>query len=701
MANASSQNLGMRFTLYSLLGWLKTSPQNRSQQELDIAGKGRSHGMTNGIGSQYSNYTTGNSDPRMHAEEMAEMLRHEVVAPVVDLYSEEATVPDLSNNRTLWYECDDQEVEDDLNNMLDRIRIEDSAYSIVFNIAGFGDDFQRVMRTVEDGIVQLIPVSKANVKRIYDFASKRLLGFAWQGFDPVEEQGISLGAKQTPVWAPWEFIHFRRLSRRGTDSDSEYGTSMVEHLFSLYRRIKLSVDQMVMYRLHVMPSRWVCWIDTGSQTVSEQMDTVNAYRNFLRASVAVNEHRFDSRFNPPAMDSILFMPKPTGDESKIDIMNGSSDVPDVPDLDTLFKMFYGGARVPRAYLGFDDDNNGLSNSSLVTKDMRFARTIKALRKPFMQGMHRLGEFQLCFKGKDPSQYKIRVMMSKISALEEEVRAATMEKQGQLASTIIDICQRLTIPNKEIIELVFAEFLQLPRDFVDIAKLAASVQQAVGLPIEQGEGGGMGGPMGGGMPMGGGGLGTDLGLEPEPGGNPEGAPDVELTTDKAGAGKQESQAQFKRNAVLLFESSLVGRGNEIKLQMVRMQKIVRDLGRIHASKKSSLVECYSSSDLSTRATEPLPPVMKPATKGGTLTESTIKNLIVESAKRIAKPYEASGEFEVRTVMTTNGDYELNESSYETGAIMTDSIAKSKTNRNQIMHESVQTVTAMRAKSRNRS
>jgi hypothetical protein len=603
---ANSQ-LGLKFDLFSLFGWFRTAPVNLTDQERTSLSQARTkspHGAF-GIGVQeyYQHSTTAQSDPKAHYAELAEMSGYEIVAPIIELYAEEATQPDQSNGRVVWIECDDSEVERMLNDMLLRIRIDDDAQSIMSGLAVHGNEIMRVLRTAEEGVTQLVWVPLPLVQRVYDVTSRRLIGFKWQGQDPSPGQGIRINEKEE-IFPPWDFIHFRRMARRTLGADTEYGTSMIDHLFSLYRRIKMSVDQMVMYRMHVMPSRWVAWIDTGAQTVIEQSDTMNAYRNFLRASIGMNDKQFESRFNPVATDSILFFPKPTGDESKIDVMTGQSDVPDVPDLKTLFCMFFGGARVPKSYVGFGDDESSFANASLVTKDIRFARLIRALRKPFMAGIQRLCELQLVFKGRDPKRYKIRVMMSKISALEDEVRAATLERQANVASIIIDICQRLTVPNKEIIELVFREYLQLPRDFIDIAKLAASVEQAIGQPQQDG---GMGGGMpmgGGGMPLGGsnlGGedLGTNLGIEPETG--PDAKPDVNID-----GAKNEGYDRLKKQVLLEFKNTLVERREDdvVKRGVADLRNIVRDLGRIHASKKTSLVECFSGLDLSF-PTEALP------------------------------------------------------------------------------------------------
>jgi hypothetical protein len=585
-----TKNLGKSYSLWSLAGWFKPAPTNLSKQERETVNRmqnGLSSPLQGGMQEYYMGQTSRNSDPQQHFGEMEEMAGHEIVAPVLAIYAEEATQPDSSNGKVIWYECDDSEVEEDLNKMLERVNADDDAYAIHWDLAAFGNSFRRLLRTEANGIEHIVPIPVSHIRRIYDLTTKRLLGFKWAGHEPMPEQAVRLtsGSKSENIFPPWDFLHFRRITSR-TTSESEYGTSMVEHLFTLYRRIKLSVDQMVVYRLHAMPSRWICWVDTGTQTAAEQSDTLTIYRNFLRSTMALDENKFESRFNPPAMDSILFFPKPTGDESKIDQMQGTNDVPDVPDIDLLTKMFFGGARVPRSYVGFGEDDGSLANNSLASKDIRFARLIRVLRQPAISGYARLADIQMVLKDKDPSKYKVTVQMSSISAIEDEVKAATILKQAEVANVVSDICQKLTIPNKEIIDLVFREYLHVPRKFADVAKLAAAVQQVVGGP--EGAPGGGGGMSG--MPMGGGGgIGDDLGLPPE---EPEGAPEVEVDGDQpppiATTG-QESVTALQHTMLLELRTAIKGKHKQLIPEMKRLSNTMRSLYRIHATGRVSLVE----------------------------------------------------------------------------------------------------------------
>lgn len=498
----AEKSAGSQLTLWRLFGWMRSSPINLTKQEREKSFGNLGELLSKRAArSYYHEQITPQTDIIGHMVEMQEMARSDIINPLLDLYAEECTQPDVNTEKIVWYECSDGGVEEELNNMLERIRVDDQIYSIAFNVAATGNDYRRILRSEENGIEQMVGVDVGDMERLYDETTRKLIGFRWRDQEPTEENGLRLGeSTASMIFAPWEFVHFRRL----VHSDTEYGVSILDSVWSLYRKIKMAMDQMVQYRLHMMPTRHAIMIDTGDQTILESAETVNILRNLVRNAVLIDpaEGVLESRFNPPGLDSMLYFPKRTDENTEITTLPGDKDVPDVYDLDLLFKQLFASSRIPKAYMGFEE-NTGIAQASLVSQDIRFARMVRVLRKPLIQGFHRLAELQLAFKGLDPSNYKIEVHMSKISSIEEEMNATMLEKQAAFASTLTGICQTLEIPNREIIDLVFREYLHVPRRFVDLAKLAAAVEQAIGGSGEEEE-------MAGGAPFGGGLGGGDFG-----------------------------------------------------------------------------------------------------------------------------------------------------------------------------------------------
>jgi len=493
------QNNGAYHLLLKAIGWYHQPSENRTKEEVERA---RMPKLESPGDTRESRYGL-SPDPQRRFADLRSMANSDLAAPIVELYAEETTQPDINKGKTLWFECNDGKVEKELNDMLERIHAEDYLFPIATGVCSTGNEFQRILWSREEGVQQIVGVPQDMMQRLWHPTTRKLLGFRWNGQEPHDP----MYTNAPDVFAPWDFLHFRRIY----NTETEYGRGLLDHLYPVWKKLEMATDQMVLYRLHTMPNRFALNIDIGNADFTDGMEQAHMWRAFMRQQMGMDSQNpgavgLQSRFDPAAIDSFLIFPKRgSEDTSSIETLAGDKDVPDVQDIEQLEKQFLGGARVPKAYLG-REENSGLAQASLVSQDIRFARMVRVLRRPIVAGFFRLAQLHLSYKGIDPSQYKITVKMSRISSIEEEVNIASMEKQAQLAGEITNLCQTLEIPNAQIMDLVFREYLSVPRYFLDVAKLTAGVNAAVSGDLG-GEGGG-GGGMGMGMGIGGGSMGGD-------------------------------------------------------------------------------------------------------------------------------------------------------------------------------------------------
>jgi len=562
---------GKTFSLWRALGWYSSSPSNLTAEEIKGKVRLNGSGKKTQASLSFDVFLQASSDPIQRQSDMANMAESEIVRPIVDVYVEECTQPDVTEGKTIWFECNDSSIEEELNKLMETLLIEDSAGPIARRLMGSGNAYRRVLYNDQEGVIGFVEVENADIERVFDPLSKRLLGFRWANHKPASPM-----FDDESIFPPWDFIHFRNLA-----GGSEYGEALLAHLYPLYKRILLGMNQMTLYRISTMPNRHMLFLDSGDMDFTSGMENAAMTMDLLRSKQMVSPQEFQTRYETPALDSILVMPIRKEETTKIELMKGDVDVPDIHDMEYMSKCLYGGARVPKAYLGHGDDGAGLAQASLVSQDIRFARMVRVLRRPLIVGFYQLACIHLAIKGRDPSGYNIKVKMSKISALEEEVNAATLEKQVNLAGSLTSLCKDLEIPNKEIIELVFREYLHVPRKFVDVLKLAVKVNQALGGTDPNGSSGGMFASMGGGMGDMGGGMGDDLTID-------------DAKMDAAGGGPEAKQTlldsvirDIARARRILVENESQKAATATKARAVSSH--IGELMRIGQSKKCSLVE----------------------------------------------------------------------------------------------------------------
>lgn len=562
-----------------------------------------------GMGSSHSDFRNGtslSSNQFARMDQLQDMSESDMVRPIIEVYVEEATQPDPEHKKTIWYKCSDKDVQESLDKMMKAIGSEDQIARIVQKVVVTGNKFQRVLWNHEHGVIGFAAVT-GRVSRVFHPTTRVLLGYLWEGQQPE----VPFLESQPNLFAPWDFIHFRRMM----SDDTEYGEGMLSHLYRTWRRLDMGTDQMTMYRLHTMPNRLAIEINTGSQDITTQAETVHMFAEMLRSQSNVTDGRLRNRYDPPSIESILFIPKRDAEDTAITTLPGDKDVPDVHDLEYLTKCLFGGARIPKAYVGHGDDDGGLAKSSLVTQDIRFARMIRTIRRAVVQGFLQLAEFHLAFIGKDSSLYNVEVEMSRISSVEEELNTEIIRSQVEVAGSIADLLKGLNIPNREIIELTLTNYLKLPRDFVEIAALAAEAADAAGI---EGAGGGLGG--GGGIGgMGGGEMNGSLDdMDMAIADGPEAGTQGALTADDvADIPDPVEESATARKIAMLVESAIPGRvinesllvaktgrvgplivpvGQVVKAQLmesrIKMARAVHDLESLTRYGKVSMVESYS-------------------------------------------------------------------------------------------------------------
>lgn len=629
---AKGTGTGIQAALWSLMGWHTPAPSNYTRREAQaIQG-----GMLNPE-SGFKSLTSNTVDFSQRMREMMNMAKSSLGGTLFQVYAEEATQVDLVKGLSLWFECSDSNIERDLNEMLERIESETYIQALANRLSICGNAPRRIRWNNSDGVLQLLDVPVESWKRIWERDSKKLIGFTLDG----EQPDTPIYENYHSVFAPWDFVHWRRI----LDTDTEYGIGVLDHLYDLHRKIMMAQDQMVLHRLHTMPNRNVVFIDIGEMSFIDGMQQVQQIKTHLRGQMNVGLDQLDYRHNPPSTDSNLYIPVRTNEtNTKIEKLEGSDRIPDVHDLEQLKSDFFGGARIPKEYVGHGESSS-LAKASLVTQDIRFARMIRTLRRPIIAGFLQLARLHLSFKGIDPKHYQIHCRMSKVSSIEDEVDAAGMEKRASVAASIAQLCQNLGIPNPEIIELVFSDYLRLNRKFIDVAKLSARVVGALGLK-QDGDGGdvlglgGMGG-MGGGPSMGGDlgamddtddmDMGDGMGEEPPPPGGDSEPLNASYENRNSSILVERQIDRIRKTIKYKLEEDIGGTKvlttvqEAVKTVKFSIQSQMRDLSRIEATGKISLTESDEVRQYWDNSRDPIYPLPETKVKK-TLTEDDRRNLV---------------------------------------------------------------------------
>jgi hypothetical protein len=428
---------------------------------------------------QYQQLFTLGIDRRKKYEIFDEMDTYGLVSAILDVYSEEATQRDYDKGVSVWVESKAAHMVEAGQACLHNCQVEDKLPAIVRRYCKYGDAFQRLIYATEKGVLNWKFAKTLDVTRHEDKYG-RLVGFS-------EQNKTFRGGKRTVSW-PWDYVHMRLL---GKDEESGYGTSLLQGMFQTWRRMTLTEEAVLMYRLRRMPDRNLIQVNVGSMEEHAAMAYVNAFRKKLRKHEMVDpaSPNYRKQYNPITPLEDIFLPLVEGREHRVETLSGAGNVGEVFDLDHFRDAFFGSAKVPKAYFGFEGDVN--AKATLAQQDVRFARSAKRIQRVALYGIRQLLDIHFTLlqpsEGEKKNRYDFRnkenayiVQMSPISFLDEFSRLELVQLRNTILEAMSGQAATLQLDPRIWATYLLINYAKLPEDLV--LKLIKKTPDSVAPPV---------------------------------------------------------------------------------------------------------------------------------------------------------------------------------------------------------------------------
>ena len=420
-----------------------------------------------------------------------EMSSWDLVAAALQLVTDETLQTDTMSPGTIWYECNNLTIEDSLNNMLIDIGVEDVLPSQVWHTASFGNSFEKLTYSPGEGVTGFMYAHPMDVRRYWLQKNRRAIGYKWFGNKPKKDDdknidgselsrsALNNGKEVEELWYPWDFMHIRRIYRQRSN---EHGEPLFEDAQGIYKKLRMALDQMAICRANIQPDRYVMNIDVKDQVPIDQIKTVQRWRSQFRSKMAQTTSNgstfgagsdFKAFYDPMALDTILWMAKPNGFQHSVEKIPGTSNVPDVYDIELMTNLFFSVLGMPKSWLGFasaqGSDQGPVSGKAILAQDMKFQRKIKSIRRPIIHAYEWLAYFHVILKHPnfDLSELQINCKMPPITVLEDQLKLEMLEKQADVLDKLAGVMERFSLPRSLWIEIVFKKYMSLPDDIVDV------------------------------------------------------------------------------------------------------------------------------------------------------------------------------------------------------------------------------------------
>jgi len=387
------------------------------------------------------------------------------VASVLDAYAEDSTQYDRRHESTVWIESSDKKVREELTKLLKDINAEEWIEGVARDTGKFGDDFARVVGGPKDGVKSLEWVNPRDVERI-ESKDGVLVGFEWTHNIDNYRRKLKDDGTTKPTLKPWDMIHWRIYKQKRLPNQrfkNIYGTSLLYSSERIAKQVKILDDLLMIVRLTRSLDRKVYYVDVGRSPVEEEVRILKRWRRALKRKIYMDPStgRFDSRFDPYAWTEDEFWPTKENSQSRVETQSGLGSVGEMVDIEHFRDKFFGSLRAPKAYFGYEGDVN--AKATLSSQSLKWGRAVDSLQRAVRNGLTRLCQIHLAYKGINPDADKFTVMMVTPSILELLDRLEGWQSTIDVAERMSTLGEVLNLDKYEWTLYILENVLWLSKD----------------------------------------------------------------------------------------------------------------------------------------------------------------------------------------------------------------------------------------------
>jgi len=426
---------------------------------LDLVGTGYStvHQVMAARLALFKDYESMDSDP--------------IISSALDIYSDESTMKG-EYGQVIDIKTDNENIKEILNNLFyDIMNIEFNLWPWVRNMVKYGDFFLHLDINEKYGITNVVPLSPYEVIRAEgeDPENPYYTKFYLESIEGAHPYfGQKTSGKGKIEFENFQIAHFRLAN----DSNFlPYGKSMVESTRKIWKQLTLMEDAMLIHRIMRAPSKRVFKIDIGNIPPAEVDNYMQRIINKMKKTPIIDENtgEYNLKYNMQNLTEDFFMPVRGGDSgTEISELSGI-DYDSTEDIEYLKNKLLASLRVPKAFLGFDENVGG--KATLAAEDVRFARTIERIQRIIVSELTKIAVVHLYSQGyTDEDLVNFELELASPSTMYEQEK---IELFGQKVSLARDMITDKILPYQWIYDNVFnfsdKEKVEIEKQIIDDQK----------------------------------------------------------------------------------------------------------------------------------------------------------------------------------------------------------------------------------------
>lgn len=192
-------------------------------------------------------------------------------------------------------------------------------------------------------------------------------------------------------------------------------------------------------------------VEVGQKGNKETASILNSLKNKIKMdeTVDVRSKIYNSSISQVPLGDSIFIPTRNGIGAiNVQTVGGDFNLRDAIDLDYFKDKLFAALKVPRSFIGFEDDMPGsLGNTSLVRQDIRYARSVRSLQNVLCEGVKDLINIYLKYTRTEKVLNElptITVCMTSINTAEDLERVETEKTRMETVDKIVETLENLSV-----------------------------------------------------------------------------------------------------------------------------------------------------------------------------------------------------------------------------------------------------------------
>ena len=410
-----------------------------------------------------------------------EMAASEIINRALEIVADDASqFNDLGD--VIEIETSDENIKQRLNELFERLDMNNELWSIFFETIKMGDNFYEVIVDDYKSPKKIIHIKHLDAEKIERVEKNGTISYFSYKETKLNKITGNKEAEKIYRFLPWQIIHFKIESKEF----KPYGLSLLNTAIKTFRRLSLLEDIMVVYRISRAPERRVFYVDVGRLNKVETERYIAKLKNIYRSQNYIDENgNINKKAHILSLTSDMFVPVREGSQgTRIETLQGGEALHNIDDVKFFYSKILRTMNIPPAYMGDEADR---SRGSLAQLDIKFSKFVERIQAHIIRGLNKLAALELFFnrENKD-SLSNFKISLTRPSNIKEITEIDLQSQKYALLQSM----QSVNIFSNEFLLRNVLKFSE--KEITDII-------MHKNLTGQQGEGGEEGGAGGGALP----------------------------------------------------------------------------------------------------------------------------------------------------------------------------------------------------------